>query len=92
LIADHFVAVDLLDPAAVLAALVDRLDSLGKQLGCQAVRSLVHGGARELEGGLHAAGHRPDTASLLLKKLLVSPTRRGDTTPDDQARAPATTG
>jgi hypothetical protein len=70
LVADHFVAVDLLDPAAVLAALVDVLDSLAKRLGCQAVRSLVHGGARELQGGLYAAGHRPDNASLLLKKLL----------------------
>src|SRR5262249_35742180 len=44
LIADHFVAVDLLDPAAVLAALVEELDRLAKRLACQAVRSLVHGG------------------------------------------------
>jgi len=70
LIADHFVAVDLLDPAAVLAALVEELDSLGKRLGCQAVRSLVHGGVPHVEGGLHAAGHKPEGASLLLKKLL----------------------
>lgn len=77
LVADHFVALDLLDPAAVVAALVEELDRLGKRLGCQAVRSLVHGGARELEGGLYAAGHRPDGASLLLKKLLEPPPARG---------------
>ncbi len=73
LIADHFVAVDLLDPGAVLAALVEELDGLAKRLGCQAVRSLVHGGAPAVAGGLYAAGHRPDGASLLLKKLLEVP-------------------
>jgi hypothetical protein len=70
LVADHFVAVDPLEPAAVLAALVEELDRLGNRLGCQAVRSLVHGGARDLQGGLDAAGHQPDGTSLLLKKLL----------------------
>jgi hypothetical protein len=77
LVADHFVAVDLLDPAAVLVALVDELDGLAKRLGCQAVRSLVHGGAPEVEDGLHAAGHRPEGASLLLKRLLETPHGRG---------------
>ena len=69
LTADHFVAVDLLDPGAVLAALVEELDVLAKRLGCQAVRSLVHGGAPTVAGGLYAAGHRPEGASPLLKKL-----------------------
>jgi hypothetical protein len=73
LIADHFVAVDLLDPAAVLAALVEELDVLAERLGCQAVRSLVHGGAPDIEGGLYAAGHRPERASLLLKRFLETP-------------------
>jgi hypothetical protein len=77
LIADHFVAVDLLDPASVLTALVEELDGLAKRLGCRAVRSLVHGGAPEVEGGLVAAGHRPEGASLLLKKLLETPRVRG---------------
>ena len=76
LIADHFVAVDLLDPAAVIAALVEELDRLAKRLGCQAVRSLVHGGAFDLEGGLFAAGHRPEGASFLLKELLEPPRGR----------------
>lgn len=73
LIADHFVAVDLLDPASVLAALVEELDSLAKRMGCHAVRSLVHGGTPHIEGGLCAAGHEPEDASLLLKKLLEAP-------------------
>lgn len=73
LIADHFVAVDLLDPAAVLAALVEELDGLAKRLGCQAVRSLVHSGPSDVEGGLYAAGHRPEGASLLLKRMLEAP-------------------
>lgn len=69
LTADHFVAVDLLDPGAVLAALVEELDVLARRLGCQAVRSLVHGGAPTVAGGLFAAGHRPEGATPLLKKL-----------------------
>jgi hypothetical protein len=92
LVADHFVALDLLEPAAVLAALVDELDRLGKRLGCQAVRSLVHGGAHELEGGLYAAGHRPDSTSLLLKKLLEAPPGGGGAARTDPERAPAIIG
>jgi hypothetical protein len=71
LIADYFVAVDLLDPASVLAALLEELDSLAKRLGCQAVRSLVHGATADLKGGLRAAGHQPEDALLLLKKVLA---------------------
>jgi hypothetical protein len=92
LVADHFVAVDLLEPAAVLAALVEELDNLGKRLGCRAVRSLVHGGAPDLEGGLYAAGHRPDGASLLLKKLLEAPPLEGGGTRGGSERAPAILG
>jgi hypothetical protein len=69
LIADYFVAVDLLDPASVLAVLLEELDCLAKRLGCQAVRSLVHGPTSDLRGGLHAAGHHPEDALLLLKKV-----------------------
>src|SRR6185312_11222174 len=43
LVAEHFVAVDLLHPADVLAALVEELDALGERLGCKAVRSIVRG-------------------------------------------------
>lgn len=55
LVAEHFVAIDLLHPADVLHALVEELDALGKRLGCRAVRSIVH--RPEIAGGLTQAGH-----------------------------------
>jgi len=75
LIAEHFVAVDLLDPKSVLTALVAELDALGRRLGCNAVRSVVHGGEQEVAGGLAAAGHALD-ASLLLKALVADSAAR----------------
>jgi hypothetical protein len=66
LVAEHFVAVDLLHPDDVLAALVAELDALGERLGCKAVRSIVHGDA--LEGGLAQAGHA-NIGSILGKSL-----------------------
>lgn len=74
LIAEYFVTIDLLDPKAVLAALVDELDALGHRLGCNAVRSVVHGGEADIARGLVAAGHAPE-ASLLLKALANQGTR-----------------
>lgn len=68
LVAEHFVAVDLLDPQAVLNALVEELDALALRLGCRAVRSVVHGGNDHVHSGLSAAGHEPE-ASLLLKPV-----------------------
>lgn len=68
LIAEHFVAVDLLDPAAVLAALVTELEALAERLHCTAIRSVVHGGEDGIAGGLSAAGHALE-GSLLLKPL-----------------------
>ncbi len=69
LIAEHFVAVDLLEPGAVLAALVAELDQLGARLGCHAVRSIVHQGETEVTGGLAKAGHVAE--GMLLFKPLV---------------------
>jgi len=66
LVAEHFVAVDLLRPDDVLAALVAELDALGERLGCKAVRSIVHGEA--VEGGLAQAGHA--TIGSILGKVL----------------------
>ena len=77
LIAEYFVAIDLLDSGAVLAALVEGLDALAKRLECGAVRSVVHGGASEIEDGLHAAGHRPEGALLLKRFLHASRGPRG---------------
>ena len=67
LVAEHFVAVDLLHPDEVLAALVAELDALGKRLGCKAVRSIVHG--TDVEGGLAQAGHA--TVGSILGKVLA---------------------
>ena len=75
LMADSFVAVDLLDAGVVLAALAQELDTLANRHGCQAVRSLAHGGASSRVGDLSAAGHHHD-GSLLLEKLLVAPPPR----------------
>ncbi len=77
LIAEHFVAVDLLNPQAVLAALVAELEALAVRLDCAAVRSVLHGDS-EVTGGLCAAGHVPE-GSLLLKPILPCPSksRRG---------------
>src|ERR1022692_1960393 len=66
LVAEHFVAVDLLHPDDVLAALVAELDALGERLGCKAVRSIVHG--EDIEGGLAQAGHAT-VGSILGKSL-----------------------
>jgi len=66
LVAEHFVAVDLLHPDEVLAALVAELDALGERLGCRAVRSIVHG--NDVEGGLAQAGHA--TMGSILGKAL----------------------
>jgi hypothetical protein len=71
LVAEHFVAVDLLDPPAVLAALVGELESLGRRFDCVAVRSVIHGADGAVAGGLSAAGHRPE-GSLLFKSLVAS--------------------
>jgi hypothetical protein len=66
LVAEHFVAVDLLHPDDVLAALVAELDALGERLGCKAVRSIVRG--EPVEGGLAQAGHA--TIGSILGKVL----------------------
>jgi hypothetical protein len=67
LVAEHFVAVDLLHPDEVLAALVAELDALGQRLGCKAVRSMVH--RADVAGGLAQAGH--STVGSILGKALA---------------------
>lgn len=74
LLAEHFVALDLLDPEAVLAALLAELDALGRRLGCDVVRAVVHRSAPDVAGGLAAAGHQPEAA--LLWKPMRPPARQ----------------
>ena len=69
LIAEHFVAVDLLHPQEILAALARELDEVARRLGCKAVRSMVR--RPDIEGGLILAGHASE-GSLLGKVLTVS--------------------
>jgi hypothetical protein len=77
LVAEHFVALDLLDPDHVLAALVAELDGLAKRFNCAAVRSVVHGSSPDVAGGLAAAGHQPETRLLLWKPVPPPPRRSG---------------
>lgn len=88
LIAEHFVALDLLDPDAVLAALVAELDALAKRFGCGAVRSVVHRSAPDVTGGLAAAGHQPEAS--LLWKPVPAPARRVGAGKPPRPRACAT--
>lgn len=74
LLAEHLVALDLLQPDAVLAALLAELDALGKRFGCNAVRSVLHGSAPDIAGRLSEAGHQPEAA--LLFKPMHSPPHR----------------
>ena len=64
LIAEHMVAVDVLDPESVMSALVNELDALAERLGCSAIRTMVLGQATLAASGLYAAGHRPEGATL----------------------------
>jgi hypothetical protein len=68
LVADHFVAVDLLDPGAVLQVLVRELEAVGARFGCSAIRGVVAGEQPELAVGLSAAGHTME-ASLFGRSL-----------------------
>ena len=75
LIAEHFVALDLLEPEAVMAALLAELDVMAERFDCDAVRSVVHGSSPDIAGRLAAAGHRPE-ASLLWKQMRPAPRAR----------------
>ena len=64
LVAEHMVAIDVLDPQSVMSALVSELEVLAERLGCSAVRTMVLGHASLATTGLYAAGHRPEGATL----------------------------
>ena len=52
LVAEHFVALDVIDPQPVV-------DALARRRGCTTIRVLVPGDASLLQSGLQAAGLRP---------------------------------
>ena len=68
LTAEHFVAVDLLDPDAVLAALAESLEALAHRLGCREVRCVINGTGGRIVRGLVQAGHTE--AGKVLRKPL----------------------
>ncbi|MFQ5774047.1 MAG: hypothetical protein ACE5GS_05990 [Kiloniellaceae bacterium] len=81
LIAEHFMALDLFDRTAVVHALAEALEALGREHGCAAIHTSVperYAKVRAVDGGLVSAlcsrGHRVE--SLRLCKLLGHPARR----------------
>ena len=68
LTAEYFVAMDLLDSAGALEALVAELDKAARRLGCGAIRSLLQGADPGVTAGLRAADHVPE-GKLLVKVL-----------------------
>lgn len=79
LVAEHFVAVDVLDPEPVMHALIDELDGLARRLECGAIRAMVLGKSSQLAARLHAAGHRAEGAALW--KDVETPAAGGATVP-----------
>ena len=57
LTAEHFIALDLLQPEAVLSALAAELEVVAARLGCGTIRSIVHGSGAAVLGHLHSTGH-----------------------------------
>jgi hypothetical protein len=57
LTAEHFIAVDLLYPEAVIHALLSELDCVASKLRCTAIRSIVHGARAGLIDDLRLSGH-----------------------------------
>ncbi len=85
LVASHFVALDILDPHPVLAALVAELEALAPRLGCAAVHASVADHAPELAVVLAHAGHRRD-GHMLTKTTTPADPAAGRSTPDANRR------
>ena len=68
LTAEHFVALDLLYPGAVRAALARALEGRASELGCAVIRSLLHETDAEAAEDLRRAGHRPDGLMLVKER------------------------
>jgi hypothetical protein len=62
LTANYFVVLDMFDPGAVFEALIDALESLGRQLNCSLVRCAPTGIAADGANCFLAAGHRLEGA------------------------------
>jgi hypothetical protein len=76
LVANHFMALDVLDPPAVMRALTQELELLASRLGCGAIRATVVREGSLADAGLRAAGlNRQGTT--LWKRLTSGPPATG---------------
>jgi hypothetical protein len=76
LTAEHMVAVDLLYPEAILAALLAELERLAIRLGCSVIRSILRADPPYALDEWHFAGHRPDGIAftkVLATKAVATP-------------------
>ena len=64
LVAEHLVAIDLLDPEPVMTALVMELERLAQRLGCGAIRTMVIRPDAPIATRLLAAGHASEGAAM----------------------------
>lgn len=74
LVAEHLVAVDLLDPDPVMAALVRELEALAQRLGCGGIRTMVIRPDAPIAARLLAAGHASEGAAMW--KSIDAPPKR----------------
>jgi len=64
LVAEHLVAIDLLDPEPVMAALVAELEALAQRLGCGGIRTMMIRPDAPIAARLLAAGHAKEGAAM----------------------------
>lgn len=64
LVAEHLVAIDLLDPDPVMSALVMELERLAQRLGCGGIRTMVIRPDAPIASSLLAAGHAKEGAAM----------------------------
>lgn len=64
LVAEHLVAIDLLDTEPVMAALVAELERLARRLGCGGIRTMVIRPDAPIATRLLAAGHASQGAAM----------------------------
>ena len=78
LVAEHMVAIDLLDPEPVMQVLVHELERLAQRLGCGGIRTMVIGKDAPIATRLLAAGHSRTGASMFkpVAKGAAKPARR----------------
>jgi hypothetical protein len=64
LLAEHVVAVDVLDSRPVMQALLHEMEALAERLGCTAIRTVLLGSELLVADRLAEAGHAPEGETL----------------------------